>query len=141
MRDPIAIAMRETGKTRLEVLEIMKQQLSERVADTDPRKVTVLAKLDVAIAHEKQLDERFKADIAKVLYDKYTLENGVEVKGQSISFVQRHMRDEGWKGMQAWKLEDELKRTGFKVSRGRGLRIYHGGVRKLGVTCDVVHVA
>lgn len=139
MRDPIAVAMRQSGKTRLEVLEIMRDQLNKRVADTDTRKESVIAKLDTAIAYEKDMDERLKGDVIKVLSDNYTLSNGTEVKGQSISYVRQLLREQGWKNISGYRLENELERVGFKVSRGRGFRSYHGGVRKLGVECTVVH--
>jgi hypothetical protein len=139
MRDPIEQVMFETGKPRLEVLEIMRDKLLHAASDDDPRKASALFKLSAAIAAEKQSAEKFRADVTKVLRDSYTLECGTEVRGQSMTYLRQCLRDEGWRGLQPWRLEDKLKAAGFKVSRGRGLRIYHGGVRKLGVTCDVVH--
>jgi hypothetical protein len=81
---------------------------------------------------------KFQADVQKALRCDYTLESGQKVKGQSLSLLQAHMRDNGWKNVSYDNIVEVLKQVGFTVSRGRMLRFYRGGKTGLGVCCDVV---
>jgi len=98
-----------------------------------------MQRLETAIERQRSTNERFRSEVSKLLYDSYTLGDGTEIKGQSMTHVRQCLCLQGWRGLSGYRLEERLEKAGFRVSRGRGLRHYRGGVRKLGVECDVVH--
>jgi hypothetical protein len=84
--------------------------------------------------------EKFAGDLRAVLNGDYTLSNGTKVRGNALSYVQDHMRSKGWRGMTYYNVTTMIEKLpGFKMSRGRGVRVYHGAKMGLGVECDVVH--
>jgi hypothetical protein len=82
----------------------------------------------------------FRQHVDAALYDEYHLEEGEAiVKGQSFTHLKNRLRDEGWRGVSRYYvLKEALEWAGYRVVRGRGKRIYHGGHYGLGVPCDVV---
>ena len=83
--------------------------------------------------------EKFKSAVAPLCNDRYELEDGRVVAGQSISFLRQCLYLDDWKGISGWRIDKPLEEAGFEVSRGRGMRWYRGGKRGLGVRCEVVH--
>lgn len=81
----------------------------------------------------------FISSVKKHITSDYLLENGKEVKGQSLTYLRQCLVIDGFKGISGYRLEDRLVEAGFKVSYGRGKRWYHNGHRGLGVTCQVAH--
>jgi hypothetical protein len=81
---------------------------------------------------------RYAADLDEVCNGDYLLNDGTLVRGNALSYVTSHMRDKGWRNLSYYNLTQSFKHLGFQMKRGRGMRVYHGGVMKRGVECDVV---
>lgn len=56
------------------------------------------------------------------LFDHYTLANGTEVSGQSISFLRNCVRDDGFRFSCLNDFEDECQLLGFNVVPGKNRR-------------------
>lgn len=89
-------------------------------------------------------DDRFREDVREHLHGEYLLDDGSIVYGNSTSYVKQWLRDSNtsnrrWRNLgNDSRFEDLCELKGFKVRRGRGRRIYHGGKMGWGVPCDVI---
>jgi hypothetical protein len=90
--------------------------------------------------------ENFATDLLEIITGEYTLSTGETVQGNAFSYVIQHLRNYSRSGRR-WRLPgrfydhvEAIEEAGFKVLRGRGRRIYHGGKYGLGVECDVVTI-
>jgi hypothetical protein len=64
------------------------------------------------------------------------------VRGQSFTYLQQSLRLDGWRGITYSNLTYLIEHSGglLGFDRGRGRRVFHGGVMKFGNECDVVYI-
>lgn len=65
----------------------------------------------------------------------------IVVRGQAFTYLQKDLRLDGWRGVtyaNLVRLAEGNSRFGF--DRGRGRRIFHGGIMGFGGECDVFYL-
>ena len=66
--------------------------------------------------------QKFRRDVMSMLWEPYTV-NGQEIKGQSISYVQKEMRGLRWRNLgNLYDFGVLLKEQGFRVQYGTNSR-------------------
>lgn len=92
------------------------------------------------LKHHRTLTEAI-AHYCKGVYRVPRLGPTAIVRGQAFTYLQRSLRDDGWKGVTYSNLSQQIaasKELGW--DRGRGRRCAHGGKMMWGTPCDVIYV-
>ena len=88
------------------------------------------------LAHRTKLVEAIKKQLTGV----YRLNNDTCAMGQAFTYLQKDLRERGWRSMTEYNLETVVNgEPTLGWARGYGQRNFHGGSLKFGGVCTVIY--